>query len=575
MIKKRYIISFTVLLFIISYFSMTLALQSAVLIDGTLTDSPNDGDVILKVGLAYGTNSLPAANLANEVGRGYSLGYFDENRNFVYLIDTDVEKISIMKDEVMYINSDDTYTDVKPASLKGTIYICHAQTVEALPSCEEAKSLAEKISSSKNINAFPAYINSEWHVRVGSFKSKSDASQNISQYSDLTGYAFKAVGYSTTCYTVTKTKTSDIIFEFDNDGQPFGVMPLSKSGKSQTWFKGFTYYGGFEYNRINGGNLTVINIVGLHDYIKGVIPYEMSSSWPEEALKAQAMCAKSYALSNIDRHKTYNFDVCNTVDCQVYMGTKNSTESTDHAVDCTYGKYITYNGENITPFYHSSNGGSTENSENVWSISLPYLRAVKDNFEDLDSAMNGVWQSKLDLAQITETLKNKGYDVGTITDVYVKKYTEAGNVYSIAFVDNNKKEYVFEKESARTILNSSNKVYAYSMRYRITGAYSLALESGNGKIVDDYSVSDAFVIGSGGVVKALSPTAVGTLSVISSEGITNPSSQGSDLYIRGSGWGHNVGMSQWGARGMAEQGYSYEQILKYYYTGVEITDYQN
>lgn len=574
MIKKRYIISFIALLFVMSYFSVTTALQSAVLLDDVPAEPSND-DVAIKVGLYFGSGALPSANLANEVGKGYHLGYFDENRNFVYLMDTDIEKITVLKDEIMYLAADDTYTDAKPSNSKGTVYPFHVQTNQALSSYEESAQLANKIINSKGVNAFPAYINNEWHVRAGYFKSKGGAAESVSEYTSLTGYDFRAVGYSTTCYTVAKTKTTDIIFEFDNDGQAFGIMPASQTEKVKTWFKGFTYYGGFEYNRINGGDLTVINVIGLHDYIKGVIPYEMSASWPAEALKAQAMCAKSYAISNINRHRTYKFDVCNTTDCQVYMGTKNSTEATDHAVDCTYGKYITYNGENITPFYHSSNGGSTENSENVWSISLPYLRAVKDDFEDLDSAINGVWQSKLDLDQITETLKNKGYNVGTITDVYVKQYTDAGNVYSIAFVDKNKKEYVFEKEAARTILNSSNKIYAYSMRYRITGAYSLALESGNGTVVDNYSLSDAFVIGSNSTVKALSSTGGGTLAIISSEGITTPSSHGSDLYIRGSGWGHNVGMSQWGARGMAEQGYSYEQILKYYYTGVEITDYPN
>ena len=95
----------------------------------------------------------------------------------------------------------------------------------------------------------------------------------------------------------------------------------------RTWFKGYRYYGGFRYERIGGGDLTVVNILDLETYIKGVVPYEMSSSWPLEALKVQAVCARSYAYINIHsgKHTSYHFDVCNTTDCQAYYGRGDET----------------------------------------------------------------------------------------------------------------------------------------------------------------------------------------------------------------------------------------------------------
>ena len=123
---------------------------------------------------------------------------------------------------------------------------------------------------------------------------------------------------------MTATGSTQILFQFDGgSARALGIMPdVTGAGTVRTWFKGYRYYGGFRYERINGGNLTVVNIVDMETYIKGVVPYEMSNSWPLEALKAQAICARSYAYNNIlqNKHKSYHFDVCNTTDCPVYCG---------------------------------------------------------------------------------------------------------------------------------------------------------------------------------------------------------------------------------------------------------------
>ena len=128
----------------------------------------------------------------------------------------------------------------------------------------------------------------------------------------------------------------------------------------------------------NGGDLIVYNLVDIEDYVKGVIPYEMSNSWPIEALKAQAVCARTYAMAS---RKHSGFDLCTTECCQVYRGVGLANDTTDSAVEQTAGQYLTYNGELCVTYYSSSDGGATENSENVWTAAVGYLKGVIDPYE--------------------------------------------------------------------------------------------------------------------------------------------------------------------------------------------------
>ena len=139
---------------------------------------------------------------------------------------------------------------------------------------------------------------------------------------------------SATAVTVTVTTTSTILFQFDCSGaKSLGVVPDGGGGKALTWFRGYKWYGGFEYRRSTGGNLNVINVVDVDDYVKGVLPYEMSPAWPLEALKAQAVCARTYALLQTKHRDSYRFDVCTTTDCQVYQGANQASALTDRAVE--------------------------------------------------------------------------------------------------------------------------------------------------------------------------------------------------------------------------------------------------
>lgn len=392
-------------------------------------------------------------------------------------------------------------------------------------------------------------------MRSGSYSDSSNGRKSGSAY----------------CITITATGTNNIIFQYDSGSisNPLIIAPdITGYDRPLTWFRGYRYAGYFQYNRMDGDNITVANLVDMQDYAKGVIPYEMSVSWPLEALKAQALCAKSYIVFNGGRHKSDGFDVCNTQHCQVYHGANSANANSDRAVDETYGMYVTYRGNVCNTVYSSSCGGATEDSENVWGTYTAYLRGVEDNFEDLNRAKNGIWQITCTNDTLTQLLTSKGYTNSGVVDFYVSKYTRMGNILEITLVDNSGKSFKFEKSAVRTFLNTN------SVRFTVTtGDTALTAISSGGQKTSFKTGEKVWVVGADG-----NPVEVilgDDTRILSADGTTSglPSSGTSSTgtyVVDGYGWGHNVGMCQYGALGMTERGYTFDQIIKYYFTDVEI-----
>jgi len=535
-----------------------------------------DSNPLLRIGIFYGNNALPSANLANEVGSGYSLGYFDSQKQFFPLYAIGAEKISVLKDKPIYINSSNLYTDVLPSSCVGTIGPYHLQTQSSFPDAASARAFADTVSAGLKVPAFPAFHNGTFVVRIGSYLTTGSASAQSAGFSSVAG-SLTVAGGSATCYTVTITGTTTILFEFDSNQSSFGIMPASQGGSAVTWFKGFKYYGGFDYNRMSGNDITVSNVVSMQDYLKGVVPYEMAPSWPLEALKAQAVGARSYAVTCLGKHGAQGFDLCNTDHCQVYSGLNIANAATNKAVDDTFATYATYNGSPIQAFYHSSSGGSTEDPLYIWGGSIPYLKPVStEAFENISAVPGGLWSFELTPQMITAILKEKNYSVGGsgIVDMYAE-YTPAGNVQKLHFIDSQGGVITVDKERCRTLINSAAyNVKTYSHRFTLDAKLSLYI---NGVANETpavtgipSSLTKTHAIGAGGQVRTLQPgyTKVSILTKTGREGVSSSSVR---FFIDGGGWGHNIGMSQYGARGMALQGYTYDQILKYFYTGIQVT----
>ncbi|MDR0858116.1 MAG: SpoIID/LytB domain-containing protein [Oscillospiraceae bacterium] len=544
----------------------------------------------IKVGLYYGSGELVYGNLLNSSensdGRGYKFGYFDSARNFYSVAETDTTAITMVKDRNLYITRDSTnrYVDSPTSDFMGTVGCYHIRLPNGYTDYNAAKEAQAAYTGS-----FLLFENWVYYVMVGNYFSASEAA------ADAAARGISGSGYSASdrCVTVVETGTSNILFEFDcGTSFSLGVMPKPEfeGQKPLTWFKGYKYYGGFQYTRLTGNNLTVLNIVPIEDYIQGVLPYEMSVSWPIEALKAQAVCARTYAGQNIHKHGAYGFDVCATTDCQVYRGQNVTGDSIVQAATETAGQYVTY-GSAIAPvYYHSADGGATENSENVFANPLPHLKGVLDPYEGTVKTGHDSWTYTYTPQQIKERLNAKGYAAGDILSV-TPVYTAVGNIFSLTFKDSNGKTFIFKQRAAATILSfASGGKEIFSQRFTLSGntTQSGALPAppvaqinvtGSDEILED--VDGLYAIGGSGTAEALSGSSI---SIISSSGKqtvklgkdygaireSGIAQTGSLFTISGSGWGHNVGMSQYGARAMALLGYSYEDIIRFYFTGVQL-----
>ena len=441
--------------------------------------------------------TLEYANLENEVGSGYALGYYDSGREFHALGYTDERAITMAMDRNVETGG-------------GHVGCYHILLPGTYDSFDAAQAACAQYG-----DGFPAYYDGVFRALVGDYDSAAAAASDAAARG-LQGEAFSASAY---CVVVTRTSDAKILFEFDcGSGRSLGVQPRSGGEKTETWFKGYTYNGGFEYSRRTGGKLTVVNVVDIEDYVKGVITYEMSADWPLEALKAQALCARTYVASYIGSstyYINYGFDVTNDTYCQVYRGTNLSTAGSDRAVDETAGVYITYDGEPISAMFSSSHGGGSEDSENITGGVTPYLRGVLDPYEAAAADLNSrsSWIVSYSYSELARLVNRGGHSLGSIASVEAE-HSDTGNVIGLVFTDSSGRTASFEGQSCYTLCTAT------------IGLSSI-----------HFTVTDT----------------------------------GSGFAFEGSGWGHSLGMSQYGAYAMADTyGFTYDQIVNFYYTGVEL-----
>lgn len=533
---------------------------------------PEDTGTVVQVGLYYGNSALNSANLQNAVGNGYRVGYMNEDRQFQCLGYLDEINVSVIKTENLCYGTKDGYTcyfdDISSQIAVGK----YSVLINAeIASFEEAVAI---IQGAESEGYFPAWIEGVWQIRYGSFMNEETAQLAADT---MGGTVVSGSGYGV---SVIRRGTSDILFQFDGgSSNSLAIAPgADDSEQNVTWLKGNKYYGIFQYRRLsNGGNLTISNFVSIDDYASCVASREMSSSWPMEALKAQTVCARSYyyqAVSN-RRHKSQGFDICNTTHCQVYFGMASANERTAQAAAETAELSLWYEDEAAEIFYYSSNGGASEDCKNVWVADHPYLTGVVDPYEGTiaDQISGYYWSVTYTAAELTELLHKKGYAVGAnVVDLQVTEFTPMGNVKRITFTLDNGKTQSFTKDNVRIFLGVK------SIRYTIS---ALQTTEGMDYIVDDgdslSTLVGAYVLNADGSVSqmtenvyVITENGVELLPMQSAAGQNDPAGNEAVFTVTGSGYGHNVGMSQWGAYAMAQLGYTFEDILKFYFTGIEI-----
>lgn len=554
---------------------------------------------MVRVGLAYGSSALVNANLQNNTGygEGYRLGYFDTDLDFVELARTDeqVTQVTVIKTQNTWVRGS-SYSNTDNGGKAIGCY--HVQVPGGYASYKDAAADAELYGG------FVAWIDGTYRVRVGAYVSREGAEGELA----VLGQG-EIVGTSSYAVNVTETGTDRILFQFDGGAsKALGILPdVTGSDEVRTWCKGYRYQGGFRYERIGGGDLTVVNVVSMEDYIKGVIPYEMANNWPLEALKVQAVCARSYAYNNIKsaRHKSSGFDVCTTDHCQVYHGvgansaTYQATAVTDRAVEETAGEYAWYNGTPIEAFYSSSHGGASESANYIWGTNLknyPYLCGVVDPYEIgiADKNPNSSWTVRYTAAEVTKKVQSFGYGLGTSVDRMELTYSEVGNVIKVRvyYANGQSNDFtprtsrkdniksVFGLKSIHFTVNgqavkpgeskpSGDGGYAVNGSGTMTSLDGLYAISGSGTV--SQVGKDRYAISGSGKTSALVPDAKpeeGTGG--SNEGGGTVTVSGSSYAFQGGGWGHQIGMSQYGAWAMVNQGFPYDEIIEFYFPGTYV-----
>jgi len=270
-------------------------------------------------------------------------------------------------------------------------------------------------------------------------------------------------------------------------------------------------YRGTLYVARASGRYFVINVVDVEDYLCGVIAREMEKNWPTEALKAQAVCSRSlvYYYMQKAREKNLPYDVSNSVFHQVYGGTEAERENVVEAVDSTAGEVLSYEGRIVPGFFHACCGGSTSNASDVWGSEFPYLVGVSDSY--CSGTPFFTWRKVFSASDIGRVLGIKKVD-----SIRIVQNDSSGRVKTLEVKSGTGKKIVTGKDLRMSFIN-------------LYGSQSFNSE----KVLP----STRFVTyGSGG-----------------------------SMVFEGTGYGHGVGLCQWGARKMAEEGFDYRQILKYYF----------
>ncbi len=273
--------------------------------------------------------------------------------------------------------------------------------------------------------------------------------------------------------------------------------------------EGFVYggkkYGGSAAVIISNQSIFLINSIDIESYVKGVLPEEVSPAWDAEALKSQAVVSRTFAIYEVvnSRKSGRIFDLYDDTRSQAYEGREKETRQTSFAVDSTLGEVLRFDGKIIQAFYHSSSGGMTESSYEVFGDYKPYLTPVESPYSSVYKEDRWEASIPVDRAGLLLKITNR------IESVKVIERTSSKRIKTVEFADAAGQKTLIHGKEMRELL----------------GPALMKSTRANLKITNEC------------------------------------------LLLNGTGYGHGVGMGQWDALGMSKQGYSYKYILTYFYRG--------
>ncbi len=257
-----------------------------------------------------------------------------------------------------------------------------------------------------------------------------------------------------------------------------------------------------------GRGIRVINIVDIENYIYGVVTSESISSWHIEALKSQAIASRTYAYYQASVRKNWDYDVLDNTGDQVYKGLSGKHKNGVKATDATRGEILTYKDKPILAQYTANSGWKSASSKEIFGVKKHYLYGHEDPFSK--KMPSGKWKKQMSLKEIQKDLNKRGILIGELYSIQSAKVGPSGRILKVKFIGS----------------KGEKTIKTYSSLRRIVGLMDV---------------------------------------------LTTIEREGDIFYFNGGGFGHGVGYSQWGGQAMAKDGYTYKEILKYYYKDVNFT----
>lgn len=316
-----------------------------------------------------------------------------------------------------------------------------------------------------------------------------------------------------------------------NNLQSITIDPFKKG---LTYVNGKGYRGKLKIFEDRFGKLTVVNLIDIESYLYGVIKSEMLINSPIEALKAQAVVARTYAIKNRDKFRKDGFGLTNDVRSQVYNGIEDEHAIARDVVNATRGKILVFKDEPISGFYHSACGGSTLASEDWHGKKIPYLLSKKCGW--CDGYKNYKWNYELSYAALSAYLNQQGRKIRKINAVNFE-HDDNGRVTRVQIIHQDGKLKI-SGTAFRQLISAS----------KVRSTIFTSMDDSSGVVSETSNQGEVAIM----------------------QILLNYNKRFKKLLLKGSGFGHGVGLCQWGAKGLAKQNLKYADILKYYFTGVNL-----
>lgn len=573
-----------------------------------------EGDTLLRVGIFYSSDIKESYRLTpsnKDTQLGFDFYSTTEDHEFTYLYT--IEKTS----DICYAKGGNLYKYKESESKwdyrsttslsKAIVGGYHIMLPESYANARKLDEAIAKLSETVENDIIPSSINGELKILLGSYFTEKEAKAALEEISDTFEGATLISPSDKNEIVVLDHQSAKILFYFlDSFEKGLGCYPRKAEGQNN-YIKiqsGYYWPGIFEAKRYKTSSsqdvIMLVMISEMEEYVESVVPWEISSSWPLESLKAFAICVRTYAYANLGRHSSLGFDLCCDSNCQTSLGHSRVTEGVREAVKATDGLMMMCEGKPATAYYSAVTGGSIAAAHEVWN-QLPekYLVGRFTPWEKYETHKYGTWEYTATPKELCTHMRSRGYTQfkDEIKDIKINRLCENSSyVYSITVTDihgteatifrtRNVKNSMIDYLLSANFVISHNGVIEDGLPDNSTGIYVMTADGL--KLLPPENKEQIHVITSTGIKTSALPN---ILSVSTSKGAVsldvlkeaenfvknakqseskNNTANGNFTFI-GKGYGHGAGMSQIGVRDLADLGYKYPDILLSYFPNTEI-----